>query len=112
MNWKILFFDQYWTKYGGAQYILIDIIEYLLKKKIDVSIALPNNNEISKILLKKGVDVYHFENFVDLQKYKYKSNILYHLIFSLVNKFKIKNYFNNKKIKIIYCNGGRTFILV
>lgn len=111
MNGRILFFDQYGTKYGGAQYILIDIIEYLLKKKIDVSIALPNNNEISKILLKKGVDVYHFENFVDLQKYKYKSNILYHLIFSLVYAFQIKNYYNNKKIKIIYCNGGRTFIL-
>ena len=61
--------------------------------------------------MKKGVDVYHFENFVDLQKYKYKSNILYHLIFSLVYAFQIKNYYNNKKIKIIYCNGGRTFIL-
>ena len=33
MNGRILFFDQYGTKYGGAQYILIDIIEYLLKKK-------------------------------------------------------------------------------
>ena len=48
MNEKILFFDQYGSKYGGAQYILIDIINYLLERDSKIEVALPSNQELTK----------------------------------------------------------------
>ena len=111
MNETILFLDQYGSKYGGAQQILIDILEFLSKKSFKVSVALPDNQELTQNLLCKGIEVRIFENFFDTNKYPYKSNFFYHFFCSIIHAIKLKKKYKHSNVKIIYCNGGRTFAL-
>ena len=110
MNETILFLDQYGSKYGGAQQILIDILEFLTEKSFKVSVALPDNKELAQSLLCKSIEVRFFDNIIETSKYSYKSNILYHLVWSTIQAIKLKNKYKYDNIKIIYCNG-RTFAL-
>ena len=111
MNKTILFLDQYGSKYGGAQQILIDILEFLTEKSFKVSVALPDNKELAQSLLCKSIEVRFFDNFIDTSKYSYKSNLFYHFFWSTIQAIKLKNKYKYDNIKIIYCNGGRTFAL-
>ena len=111
MNETILFLDQYGSKYGGAQQILIDIAEFLSEKSFKVSVALPDNQELAQNLLSKGIEVRFFDNFIDISKYPYKSNLFYHFFWSIIHAIKLKKKYKYDNIKIIYCNGGRTFAL-
>ena len=111
MNETILFLDQYGSKYGGAQQILIDIAEFLSEKSFKVSVALPDNQELAQNLLSKSIEVRFFDNFIDTSKYPYKSNLFYHFFWSIIHAIKLKKKYKYDDIKIIYCNGGRTFAL-
>ena len=111
MNETILFLDQYGSKYGGAQQILIDIAEFLSEKSFKVSVALPDNQELAQNLLSKSIEVRFFDNFIDISKYPYKSNLFYHFFWSIIHAIKLKKKYKYDNIKIIYCNGGRTFAL-
>ena len=98
MNETILFLDQYGSKYGGAQQILIDILEFLSEKSLKASVALPDNQELAKSLICKSIEVRFFNNFFDTIKYPYKSNLFYHFFWSIINAIKLK-----KIYELLFC---------
>lgn len=109
---KILFLEQFGNHIGGGQVILLDILRHLkLSKQWDISISLPEEGVFTQMLKKEG-----FHCIINpAGSHSFNAPVLIDIFRYVVSSWKsarqLSAYIKKEQIKLIYCNGGRTFLI-
>ncbi|MCG8339400.1 MAG: hypothetical protein MJE63_33245, partial [Proteobacteria bacterium] len=108
---NILFLEQFGNHIGGGQIILLGILEYLQKtNQWNIFVSLPEEGVFTDLLRKKG-----FECIITpMVKHSMKSSFLIDIsrysFTSIRSAYTLSKLIQKHRIKIVYCNGGRTFM--
>ena len=109
---NILFIDQYGDFFGGGQVILMDLIRHTNQyKSWKVMVALPEIGNLAKKIRELGVPIINLSvPKHDISKNPIKDSIFYFLT-SLLKAKQLLYICRENSIDIIYCNGGRIFLM-
>ncbi|MBU3916394.1 glycosyltransferase, partial [bacterium] len=109
---KILFLEQYGNRVGGGQIILLDIVRYLKRSdQWEITVSLPEEGVFTQLLKSEDVRCVihpvgnHSINepmLLDLFRYS---------VSSLKSALRLSAFIKQEKIQLVYCNGGRAFLI-
>ncbi|PCI27126.1 MAG: hypothetical protein COB67_09265 [SAR324 cluster bacterium] len=109
---NILFLEQYGDRIGGGQVILLDIVKYLRStKQWNVFINLPDQGTFSKILTRQGFSFWNEPIGVHSSLRHPVVDIFSYVWTSMIGALHLRKKVKANQIELIYCNGGKTFLL-
>ncbi|MBU2514795.1 glycosyltransferase [bacterium] len=109
---NILFLDQYGDRVGGGQVILLDILEKFRSSGLwNVYVSLPEEGNFTQLLSERGFPYHIIKTWQPTWHHEiHFFDYFNYTLSSIKSSYYIGRLIKKNGIKVVYCNGGRTFL--